>query len=113
VLPGCTIPGGYRETTTQAARDRGQRVFTGTSGAEAIYVRTDSSCVSLAAIPPLPEFAPDGPLGVDDPPSVRTSFELPETGSGAPGRDGAVFALLAGLAGLTGALSFMLVSRRR
>jgi hypothetical protein len=104
VIGNCRIPAGYRETTTQAARDRGQRVFTDPSGSHAIYVRRDGSCVSLAAIPPLPEFAPEGPLGVDDPQSARTSLGLPETGQRDAEPSRSILACLAALAGAMGVM---------
>lgn len=82
VIGGCRIPASFRETTTQAARDRGQRVFVDPGGGQAIYVRSDGSCVSLAAIPPLPEYAPEGSLGEDGVASDRALTSLPGTGSG-------------------------------
>lgn len=87
----CEIPAGFIEVTTPAAEERGQRVFDSGDGATRIYVRADGSCVTLqGAIPPVPEFAPEGDLGARDVASDGIPAALPETGDG-PATDGAAF----------------------
>lgn len=105
-IGGCAVPAGYVEVTSAEAAKRGQRVFEAESAAHRLYVRADGSCVSLAAIPPLPDYAPEGEFGsettaISDPPvaadadspaqatSARPST-LPSTGTSSMSRDNAV-----------------------
>ncbi|HYM16233.1 MAG TPA: hypothetical protein VEZ14_11795 [Dehalococcoidia bacterium] len=91
VLVGqCEIPAGYREVTTPAANEHGQRVFESPDFATRIYVRADGSCVGLVGgAPPVPEFVPDGPLGTPGIPDTVPLRGLPGTGGGAAaGRGG-------------------------
>ncbi len=78
----CEIPAGFVEVTTPAAVERRQRVFESGDHVTRIYVRADGSCVTLnGAVAPVPEFAPEGDLGVPDPASDRsTTISLPDTG---------------------------------
>jgi hypothetical protein len=93
VIEGCTVPAGYIEVTTAAARERGQRVF-GLgfgSGAERWYAG-GGVCVHLAgAIEPIPEFAPTDiqsfhGIAAGDPPPARLSLPATGTGSGGTSR---------------------------
>jgi hypothetical protein len=94
----CDIPAGYTEVTSGEATKRGQRVFEDPGGAHRLYVRADGSCVSLAAIPPLPDYAPEGNLGANttaiaDTTGVEPSA-LPSTGTSSVSRDNAVLYLI-------------------
>lgn len=87
----CILAPTSTETTSDASRAHGQRTFD-TGSATRTYVRSDGSCVSLSAIPPLPDFAPDvmesspGMRAGDPPPS--STIRLPQTGYGARGLQG-------------------------
>ena len=66
---------------TAAAREHGQRVFRESPGV-CFYVRADQSCVRLVAGEPVPEFAPEGNLGVSIPGLQPPAIVPPDAGAG-------------------------------
>ena len=119
-LGDCAIPAGYREITTQAAIDRGQRVFLSPEEGTRIYVRADGSCVFLhGAVDPIPEFAPEGDLGATA--LARQAADAgvwpPNTGSGAGSHPStatrSALLVAAGLTGMALAIAGLALARRR